>query len=176
MILIGTGTFVSFWGMNAGLDAYESWREKAYLSNVGEKGPPFFFSTIEGKKVSSKHLDQADRYYLNFVLLKCGFCKEQITQLEKIAEKQQEKGYRFFNVVERADGKERGKIQDHFYSLAPHVEIVVDTYQRLRKQFNVTSFPTLVVLDGRGEIVKIIIGATLAFDKEFEELLSKKGN
>lgn len=172
VILVAVGTFVVYWGGNAALEAYDKHLEKAYLASVGEKAPPFYFTTVEGKRVTSRQFQPGDRIYLNFVLQKCGFCKEQIPQLNILAKAYGSSKHHFFNIVERPDG-DVGQIVQHFEELGPDIEIVLDRNKRLRNLFDVTSFPTLVILDGTGRIEKIIIGASLQYDPEFKQVLSQ---
>lgn len=97
---------------------------------------------------SSDDLSDYAGVVLHFVSSHCAYCKEQIPQLDLIAQDFEE-GFRFINV-----GPELLDVE----SLGPHLEWAEDT--ELASLFGVAGYPTLVVIDSEGKVRHAAAGSS----------------
>lgn len=144
------------------------------LFKLGEKEtvetPQFSFTTLSGETLTSNDLTPYRYVVLQFVLPTCQYCKKQLPLLDRIKEKWDERDIGFFNIVERRRGETNRQLQDELHAYAPHISIAIDSDFTIGKHFNVRTFPTIIVLDSEGRIVKTINGAYSKLEEELAEL------
>lgn len=140
------------------------------LFKLGEKeileAPQFSFTTLSGEILTSNDLSPYRYVVLQFVLPSCKYCKKQLPLLDQIKEKWDERGIGFFNIVERRHGETDAELQEQLHAYAPHIPIAVDYDFTLGTHFNVRTFPTIIVLNSDGRIVKTINGAYSKLEEE----------
>jgi len=126
---------------------------------LGKPTSAFSLTTTAGKTVSNTELANAPATVLNFFAPNCGYCKKQIPRLETIRKTYAEKGVRFVNVVE-AMGKAYTpeETQVILKELGAELEVAHDPDNKVGKQFNVSGFPTMVVVGKSGKVEAVNIG------------------
>lgn len=128
---------------------------------VGRPAPPLNLTTFGGQDLTSDQFSERITI-LNFVSPTCGFCKQQIPQLEKIRQTYEDKGVRFVNMVNTRTGRRSftdDQVIELMNSLDSRLEIGADPGNKIGSGFHVTSYPTCVVVGKDGRIAAVNIGA-----------------
>lgn len=136
---------------------------KSPIHSVVKEGTvvkPFEFETIEKQVFSSENLAAHSGVILNFVSPHCLFCKEQIPKLNEIAKEFLDKGFRFINVSRQ--------VVPDLQALGPHLEWAEDLRGELSPEFGITGYPTLILLDSKGEVVKTAEGLSSDFETKLK--------
>lgn len=134
------------------------------------EAPQFSFTTLSGETLNSNNLAPYRYVVLQFVLPTCQYCKKQLPLLDEIKEKWDDRGIGFFNIVERRKGESDAQLQEELLSYAPHIPIVVDSDFSMGAHFNVRTFPTIIVLNSEGRIVKTYHGTYSKLEAELSAL------
>ncbi|MCH7997634.1 MAG: TlpA family protein disulfide reductase, partial [Chloroflexi bacterium] len=113
----------------------------------------------EGKPLDNASLAQHPATVLNFFAPNCGFCKKQIPRLEVVRKKYVDKGVRFVNVSQKM-GKpyDTDKVKSILSGLGFEGEIAINHDNSVGKKFNVSGFPTMVILGKDGKIAAVNVG------------------
>jgi|GEM_PF-608063 len=125
---------------------------------VGKPAPKFDLATIAGKKLSNEAV--ADTVtVLDFFAVNCGFCKKQIPRLETVRKQYESKGVRFVAVsqtMRKAFSEEdtKNKIKE----LGFGGELALDPKNTTGPKFKATGFPTMVILDKKGNVGAVNVG------------------
>ena len=147
------------------------------LFKAGEKkqieAPQFSFTTLNGETITSNNIAPYRHIVLQFVLPSCIYCKKQLPVLNRIKKKWEGKKIGFFNIVERRNGESDFSLKKDLHGYAPDIPIVIDSDFYIGKNFHVRSFPTLIVINAEGRIVKTIIGSTSKLEQELNQTLNK---
>lgn len=147
---------------------------------VGKEAPKFTLSTIEGKPLGD--YSQSKGTVLNFVAPNCGFCKKQVPWVESVRKDYEAKGIRFVNVVEKMGTKEftQQEIVDIFKQAGSQIELAMDPGNAVGQMFKAGSFPTMVIVDGKGKVDTVHVGAKpdLAdtLKKQLDNIIEGKSN
>ena len=95
---------------------------------------------------------------LNFIAPNCTHCKKQIATLNKTAKEFHEKGFRFINVTREMTSDLQG--------LGPNLEWIEDQENKLSPLFGIGAYPTTVLLDSQGVVIKTAVGAPIDFRED----------
>ncbi|GAB5412124.1 MAG: hypothetical protein ChlgKO_12380 [Chlamydiales bacterium] len=106
------------------------------------KAPAFSFTTKSGKVIKNVPPAPYSALVLHFVQEGCPFCEEQIEEIESFLNYYP--NYLFYN-VSATDIKKSGG-----------VELIVS--QEMQQAFHVNLFPTLIVVDRNGDVIKFVRG------------------
>ncbi|MFH1108237.1 MAG: redoxin family protein [Planctomycetota bacterium] len=128
-------------------------------SLVGKPAPAFSLTTVAGKPFSNVELATAPATVIDFFAPNCGFCKKQIPRVETIRKTYAEKGVRFVNVVETM-GKEftQEETLAMLKELGADPEVARDPGNKIGQMFNVSGFPTMVVVGKSGKVEAVNVG------------------
>ncbi len=97
---------------------------------------------------------------INFVSPNCAYCKEQIATLNKTAKEFHDQGFRFVNVTRH--------MSDDLQGFGPDFEWIEDQENNLAPLFGIAAYPTTVLLDSKGVVIKTAVGAPIDFRKDLE--------
>ena len=166
-------------------DTYENWFEECLegletkefeIVGSGQKGiaysgfkvdclegaplPVFQTVDMQGKEVSSSSL-QGKITVMNFWFIHCTPCVKEIPDLNKLASKHGKSKVNFI-----AMGRDSGSDIRKFLKAKPfHFTQVPDAEEIIRERFNLMwGFPSTIVADEDGRIIKVFRGATLDTD------------
>jgi len=126
---------------------------------VGKPAAAFSLTTTGGKPLSNTELAKAPATVLNFFAPNCGYCKKQIPRLETVRKTYVEKGVRFVNVAETM-GKEfpEEETMKILKELGAELEVARDSGNKIGQLFNVSGFPTMVVVGKSGNVEAVNVG------------------
>jgi len=126
---------------------------------VGKPAAAFSLTTTDGKPLSNTELANAPATILNFFAPNCGYCKKQIPRLETVRKTYVEKGVRFVNVAETM-GKEftQEETAAILKELGAELEVARDSGNKVGQLFNVSGFPTMVVVGKSGKVEAVHVG------------------
>ncbi len=146
---------------------------------VGKEAPKFTLTTLDGKQVGD--YAAAKGTVLNFVAGDCGFCKKQVPTVEAIRKDYEAKGIRFVNVVQKMRKDfTQPEIVDVFKQAGSQLELALDTGNTVGQQFKAVSFPTMVIVDAKGKVDTVHVGAkpdlSDSLKKELDNLIAGKSN
>lgn len=143
------------------------------LFKLGEKkmveAPQFSFTTLSGETITSHAIAPYRYIVIQFVLPTCKYCKKQLPTLNSIKNKWKGKKVGFFNIVERRNRESNAALKRELDAYAPDIPIAVDDDFSLGRHFHVRTFPTLIVINAKGRIVKTLIGSNAHLEKELKE-------
>ncbi len=134
---------------------------------AGKPTPEFSLTTLDGKAVSSDEFKNHPATVLNFFAPNCGFCKRQIPNVEKVRKEYEAKGVRFVNVAQkmRKDYTE-AEIVDVLTGVGSGLELTIGDFadNKIGRQFQAVSYPTMFVVGKDGKIANVNIGAKQNLD------------
>jgi thiol-disulfide isomerase/thioredoxin len=133
---------------------------------VGKPAPDFSSKTIAGKDLGKADFANHPATILNFVAPNCGYCKKQVPILESIRKDYEAKGVRFVNMVEKMGAKEftQQEIEDIFKGAGSQLEMALDTTNTVGGLYKATSYPTMFVVNKKGEVEQVHVGAKQDLD------------
>jgi thiol-disulfide isomerase/thioredoxin len=128
---------------------------------VGKPAPAFAIQTADGKAVSNAQFASAPATVLNIVAANCGFCRKQIPQVEAVRAEYAPKGVRFINVVQKMGKKKYtlDEVKAVMKSLGSKLELSHDPQNEIGRKFRATAYPTMVVVDRKGDVAHVNIGS-----------------
>jgi thiol-disulfide isomerase/thioredoxin len=146
---------------------------------VGKPAPKFSLATMDGKPAGSDAIAEAPATILNFVAPNCGFCKRQLPRLEEVRKKYAEKGVRLVTVSQTMRSPfEPDKAAEIFKEAGWEGEIAINHDNSVGGMFNVSGFPTMVVLGKGGKVEAVNVGNVADLEtrvpKQLDALLSGK--
>ncbi|MEO9571143.1 MAG: TlpA disulfide reductase family protein [Polaribacter sp.] len=115
-------------------------------NKVGEKSPNFSFRTIDGRKIKSKDL-LGKVVVLNFWFTTCPPCKKEIPDLNRLKKEFEGKDVEFLAIAL----DEEYKIAS-FLKKIPFTYEIVDSGSWLKSKFDVTAYPSNIIIDKKGVI------------------------
>ncbi len=143
---------------------------------LGKPAPAFTATTLDGKTLSNADLKSHPAFVLNFVAPNCGYCKRQITGVEKVRQEYEAKGVRFVNVVQKMrKDYTTEEIVDVFKGAGSHLELATSDFEAkdIGRSFKATGFPTLVVLGPDGKVANVTVGAKKDLETTLRAQLEK---
>lgn len=149
---------------------------------IGKPAPKFALSTIDGKPLGDAEFGKGAATILNFVAPNCGFCKKQVPTLEAIRKEYEAKGIRFVNVVEKMGTKEfaQQEIVDVFKGVGSQLEMAIDAGNTVGQSYKAMSFPTMVIVDKKGNVDQVHVGAKADLEStlktQLDNLIAGKSN
>lgn len=131
------------------------------LELVGKPAPRFSTLTTVSSPVGTETFGGHPATVLNFVAPNCPFCKRQLPNIERVRLEYEPMGVRFLNMSETLHGKVFSPMeaQSVYESAGAHLETVMDPDNKIGGQFNVSSFPVLMVVSKDGRVLDALIGA-----------------
>jgi len=135
------------------------------LVKKGSKVKPFALKTIEEKALSNTLLAEFGGTILNFVSSNCPYCKEQVPELDSLALKFQEQGFRFVTISQH--------VVPELQVLGPNLEWAEDQKRTLFELFGIEGYPTMVLIDSKGVVKTTVAGATSNLEKEVTKELKR---
>lgn len=134
------------------------------LVKKGSRVKSFALETLEKKPLSDALLNHSEGTLFNFVSANCPYCKDQLPRLDSLANQFYEQGFRFLSITQ--------SLASDWQPLAPHLEWVEDREGALASLFGIEGYPTLVLVDSQGVIIKIFSGASSSLEKEVGKSLA----
>jgi len=129
---------------------------------VGKPAPPVVFKTPEGKEVSLSDF-KGKVVLVNFWATYCPPCIEELDLFERIYEKYKDKGF-----VVLAVNMDPKNLKDFNYTYSFPLLIGDDNLTEL---FPVDAFPTSVLIDREGRVVKVRKGIYRELEEDLKKLL-----
>lgn len=124
---------------------------------------PFVLETIGMGRLSSDSLKNYEGIVLNFVAPGCPHCKEQLPLLSAIADLNQNQSILFVAITPKLD--------NDLQQLAPILEWAEDQQEHLLEEWSIEGFPTLLLIDSNGRIIKKIAGLPSNFERTLTDSL-----
>lgn len=148
--------------------------QRPALALLDKPAPSFSLVTIDGDEISTKGLTASPATVLNFFAPNCGYCKRQLPLVEKVRAAFEDRGVRFVNVRE-VMGKPftEEETDTVLAALGVDLELAVDDGNVLGKKFQVTGFPTLFLVDRRGTVRHVRVGAGANIAEDLSARLEK---
>lgn len=139
---------------NDQIKKYKQKKEKLVTESIGKKSPRFYARTINNKKISTKKMLNKDVVVLNFWFSTCPPCKAEIPKLNALKEQYQNSE----NVQFIAIGLDDQDTINKFLKKHPLTYDIVDEGRWIASKFNITSYPTNIIIDKQGIIQFFEIG------------------
>ncbi|WPR72431.1 TlpA disulfide reductase family protein [Flavobacterium sp. NG2] len=133
---------------NESEERYKALREK----NIGNKASFLKDYTIYSKKIDTKKM-LGDVVVLNFWFTTCAPCKAEIPKLNELKEKYKDQKVHFIAIALDTNDK----IDDFFKRLKLNYDVIAEG-RTIASDFNVTSYPTNIVIDKKGIIQLFEVG------------------
>ena len=124
----------------------------ARIDNIGKTANKFNMWSLDGKKLSSKAMKN-EVVVLNFWFTTCPPCKAEIPKLNTLREKYKDQKVNFIAVALDPDYR-----LDDFLSKKPFNFDIVPEGRWMADKFNISSYPTNIVIDKKGVIKLFEIG------------------
>jgi len=134
--------------------------QRPAMALEGKPSPTFSIKTKDGKLVANSEFAKYPATVLNFIAPNCGFCKRQVPNVEKVRAEYEAKGIRFVNIaltMHKEYSLEDASIV--YKGLGSHLEFAHDPKNVIGGKFKAVSFPTMIVVDKKGKIAHVNIGA-----------------
>ncbi|TDE18652.1 peroxiredoxin family protein [Dyadobacter psychrotolerans] len=129
---------------------YTKSRKKAEVSARISTLSPFSFNSIDGRKITNKHIS-GKPLWLVFFDTNCEYCRMETENILKAGEW---KDIQIWLVsAEPLDSLSAFAAKYRLNSL-PHVQVLNDTHHAAFLTFNVTSFPASFLYDSNGTLIK----------------------
>jgi len=141
--------------------AHGATSRRAALALVGQRAPEIALETRRARAVSNESFTEHNATVLNFFAPNCPYCRRQIPAVETVRTAFADRGVRFVNVAETMGGVEYGieATMDVLASLGAQLEVAADAGNEVGQRFRATGLPTLFVVDRRGTVRWVAIGA-----------------
>jgi thiol-disulfide isomerase/thioredoxin len=141
---------------------------------IGQVAPAFSLTTTAGYPVSNKEFAVYPATILSFVAPNCGFCKRQAPKVESLRGQYEPAGVRFVNVSQKM-GQEFSvpDAQKAYAEMGSNLELAIDTNNQVGLQFRATGYTTLVIVDNKGMIKDVIVGAKPDVDQVVRDQLDR---
>jgi len=145
---------------------------------VGKQAPKFSLTTTAGVPVSNEEFAPYPVTVLNFVAPNCGYCARQIPKVNEVRAQYEPAGVRFVNISETMRKKYTTEEAVNVYTqMGSQIEIAIDKDNAVAKLFNATGYPTLCVINDKGKVEHVTIGAKDNIDEiligQLDALLSE---
>ncbi len=127
-------------------------RNKKNRERIDTKAPSFKARTMDNHKLSTKNL-KGKVIVMNFWFTGCSPCRQEIPQLNKLQKKYKDKEVVFVAVALDAEYK-----LDAFLKETPFEYQMIADGRYIANKFEVTSYPTNIVLDTEGNIQTYEVG------------------
>lgn len=136
----------------------KTYKDKTYILknlSAGTPSPNFTqpYENFDGSKTSLKDL-QGKYVYINIWTTWCGYCKQEIPHLKKLAEQYKDKNITFLGIsVDKNDKYEKWKKTIKEKEL-PGTHLFYNQDKEFTKKYRVSGVPRFILLDPQGNIVK----------------------
>lgn len=146
----------------------------------GKEAPTFLATTTTGEKVSNDEFKGYPATVLNFVAPNCGFCKKQLPKVESVRAEYEKLGVRFVNMSQTLhETFSKEDALSAYAGIGSNLAVAIDANNSIGRSFQVTSFPTLFVVDSNGKIVFVKMGSKANIDemlrKALDDMLKSPG-
>ena len=141
---------------------------------VGKMAPSFALTTLKGNSFSNQDFSKHKATVLDFIAPNCGYCKRQLPGLEKVRADYESKGVRFLVVAQKM---RKDFTEDEIVSIlkkaGSNIEISTSDFahNKIGRAYKAVSFPTLFVVDNKGKIAKVVVGAKQDLEKQLRDQL-----
>lgn len=129
-------------------------KQKLIKNSIGKKSPKFYVRTINNKKISSKKMLGNKVVVLNFWFHTCPPCKKEIPKLNELQNQYKDDDEVTFIAIGLDDKTTINK----FLKQHPIDYDIVDDGRWLANKFEITSYPTNIIIDKNGVIQFFEIG------------------
>jgi len=140
---------------------------------IGEKTPGFITSTLDGKRIALKdYWEQQGKkvLVLSFFATWCQPCKEDLRYLQKVQDKNADKGLQVVAVLTQDSSKDR-VVKEFMGKLGVSLSVLTDEYGIIGKRYAVTALPCNFVVDKDGILKAKYFGYGEDVKKRFENQL-----
>jgi thiol-disulfide isomerase/thioredoxin len=146
---------------------------------VGKQAPKLSLVTTAGVPVSNEEFTSYPVTVLNFVAPNCGYCARQIPKVEQVRAEYEAAGVRFVNISETMRKTYTTEEAVNVYTeLGSQLEVAIDKDNAVGKLFNATGYPTMYVINDKGKVEHVTIGAKANIDEilgaQLEALLTER--
>ncbi len=121
----------------------------------GSKAPEFILKDLAGRDVSLASL-RGKVVFLNFWATWCPPCKEEIPSMVRLNQAMTGKPFQMLAVSIDEGGK--GAVEAYFARTGITLPSLNDKDQRVGKMYGITGVPETFIIDGKGVIIKKVIG------------------
>ncbi len=139
--------------------------------------PDFKLESINGEKVSLYELLKEGPVYLNFWAIWCAPCRAELKVLNQIYEQYKLKGLKLL-AINIDSPKSMAKVKSFVASQKFSFDVLLDPNSEVFQKFNGKNLPYSLLINQKGEIVKIrnsyVPGDEKEIIKDWENILSKK--
>jgi len=130
---------------------------------TSKPAPQFSFSSLEGKTVSMKDLENKV-IVVDFWATWCGPCREEIPHLNKLYSELKGKGFEIVGISMDTDGTDA--VKDFAKELRIEYPIVIGDDKDAEAFGGIIGLPTTFIIDRKGNIVKKYVGLPSPGDME----------
>jgi peroxiredoxin len=140
---------------------------------IGEKTPGFITSTLEGKRIALKdYWEQHGKkvLVLSFFATWCQPCKEDLRYLQKVQDKNADKGLQVVAVLTQ-DSSNENVLKEFMRKVGINLLVLKDEYGIIGKRYAVTALPCNFVVDKDGILKAKYLGYSEDVKRHFEDQL-----
>ena len=136
-------------------------KKRPALDLLNKEAPKFKLETFSGKVISSEDFAKHPATILNFVAPNCGYSRKQVALIEKVRAEYEAKGVRFVNIVQTfRTPYTNDKIKQTFEGMGSKLELALNLDNSVGRQlYKAVSYPTMFVVDKKGQVADVAIGA-----------------
>ena len=144
---------------------------------IGKPAPSFTLKAMDDSTISSEDFKTSQATVLNFVAPNCPYSRRQLPQVEQLRKAYESRGVRFVNVAQKMrQAFTPEHVRDTFEALGVHATLAYDADNVVGRKYKAVSYPTLVVIDGKGEVKNAYVGdrkgLTKVLGRELDRILA----
>jgi thiol-disulfide isomerase/thioredoxin len=149
------------------------------MTMLNQPAPTFSLKTIDDQPVGAAEFKSYPATVLNFVAPNCGYCKKQLPLVDPVRANYEPRGVRFVNMMETMRQEfTQDQIVGVMNDVGSKSPIAIDKGNVVGKQFKVSSFPSLFIIDKNGKIVEVVVGRkdniAVTMSRRLDELLKSE--
>ncbi len=137
---------------------------------IGKEAPDFKLAMLAGGEVELSKLEGKNVVLLDFWATWCGPCRQVMPALLEISNEYKAKGVRYLAVNLREDNE---KISAYLKSANLDIEVPLDKNGEVAKLYQVRGIPTMAIVDKKGIIRDVHVGASPNIKAELKKTLDQ---
>jgi peroxiredoxin len=139
---------------------------------LGQPMPDFTLTDLTGKTVNFNEVLRDNKVVLiNFGASWCVPCRMEMPGFEKLYNAKKSEG---FTILAIDEDSEREKLDAYLKEKAVSFPVLIDTEGKIAKQFGLRAFPTTILVDRNGKILRVIEGVQPYLEYSVEHELREK--
>jgi thiol-disulfide isomerase/thioredoxin len=139
-------------------------------SLLNKEAPDFKLDLLGGGQVELSKLEGKNVVLLDFWATWCGPCRQVMPALVEVSNEYKSKGVRYLAVNLR---EENDDITKYLASAKLDIEVPLDKNGEVAKRYQVRGIPTMAIVDKKGIVRDVHVGASANVKEELKKTLDK---